>query len=330
MKTLRPLVAAFLFLSLPAITNAQQNATTAVGLHGSLRVKKNNIIDAHGTATQLRGMSFFWSQWMGQYFTAETVKWLKEDWNCNVVRAVMGIEMGGYLDHPEREKEKIIAVVDEAIRQGIYVIIDWHDHRAQLHVKEAKAFFAEMAQRYGDKPNVLYELYNEPLNVSWSTVIKPYHEAVIDTIRRYDADNVILCGTPNWSQDVDVAAHDPIKGTNIAYTLHFYANSHKQSLRTKATKALNEGIALFVTEYGTTDASGNGFVNKEETRTWWKFMDDHNISWCNWSIADKNESSSALKAGMHVNEKPSTEQLTESGNFVREELRLKNPKPKPE
>lgn len=327
MKTLRPLVAAFLFFFLSVASHAQKEAATAVDLHGSLHVKGNSIVDAHETATQLRGMSFFWSQWMGQYFTGETVKWLKEDWNCNVVRAVMGIEMGGYLDHPEREKEKIIAVVDEAIRQGIYVIIDWHDHRAQLHVKEAKAFFAEMAQRYGDKPNVIYELYNEPLNVSWPKVIKPYHEAVIDTIRQYDDDNLILCGTPNWSQDVDAAAQDPIKGTNIAYTLHFYANTHKQSLRNKATKALKNGIALFVTEYGTTEASGNGLVNKQETRTWWKFMDDHKISWCNWSIADKNESSSALKIGMQVNGPLSADQLTESGNFVRDELRLKNPKP---
>jgi len=234
--------------------------------------------------------------------------------------------MVGYLDHPEKEKQKIITVVDEAIRQGIYVIIDWHDHRAQNHLKEAKAFFAEMAKRYGDKPNVIYELYNEPVKVQWTPVIKPYLEAVIDTIRHYDADNLIVCGTPNWSQDVDIASQDPIKGSNIAYVLHFYSSTHKQSLRDKATKALSNGIALFVTEYGTTEASGNGFVNKEETRTWWKFMDEHKISSCNWSIADKNESSSSLKAGVQLNGKLTDSQLTESGNFVREELRTKNPK----
>jgi len=326
MKKSRSLIIAVTFFLQPVITHAQQE--TAVAVHGKLAVKGNAIVDEHGVPTQLRGMSFFWSQWMGQYYTADAVKALKEDWNCNVVRAVMGVETGGYLDHPEREKQKIITVVDEAIRQGIYVIIDWHDHRAQNHVKEAKAFFAEMAQRYGDKPNVLYELYNEPVNVPWLTVIKPYHEAIIDTIRHYDADNLILCGTPTWSQDVDVASHDPIKGTNIAYTLHFYANTHKQALRDKAMKALNNGVALFVTEYGTTDASGNGFVNKDETRIWWKFMDDHKISWCNWSLADKNESSSSLKTGMQIKDKLASTQLTESGNFVRDELRLKNPQGK--
>ena len=327
MKKLQSFIAAFIFFLPPAITQGQPE-TTAVAIHGKLAVKGNTIVDEHGTPIQLCGMSFFWSQWMGQYYTTDAVKWLKEDWNCNVVRAVMGIEAGGYLDHPEREKQKIVTVVDEAIRQGIYVIIDWHDHHAQNHTREAKAFFAEMAQRYGDKPNVLYELYNEPVNVPWSAVIKPYHEAVIDTIRHYDADNIILCGTPNWSQDVDIASHDPIKGTNIAYTLHFYANTHKQALRDKATKALKNGVALFATEYGTTDASGNGFVNKEETRIWWKFLDDHKISWCNWSVGDKNESSASLKTGMQMKGKLSNAQLTESGNFVRDELRLKNPQTK--
>lgn len=291
---------------------------------GQLKVVGNTIVDEKGNPAQLRGMSLFWSQWKGKYYTPETVSWLKRDWGCTVVRAAMAIEMDGYLENPEYEKTKVITVVDAAIREGLYVIIDWHDHHGEQHQKEAEAFFGEMAQRYGKYPNVIYELYNEPLDVSWSVVLKPYHQAVIDTIRHYDPDNLIICGTPNWSQDVDFAANDPLEGNNIAYTLHFYATTHRQELRSKALRALEKGIALMVTEYGTTEASGDGVVDKTETQVWWQFLDDHHISWCNWSITDKNESSAALKSGASPQGGWQQEDITESGLFVRNAIRQKN------
>ena len=33
---------------------------------------------------------------------------------------------------------------------------------------------------------------------------------------------------PTDLQDVDGAAEDPVEGDNLAYTVHFYANTHKQ------------------------------------------------------------------------------------------------------
>ena len=151
----------------------------------------------------------------------------------------MAVDMGGYLKNPKTEKAKVKAAVEAAIDLGIYVIVDWHDHEAHLHTEQAKEFFAEMAKTYGDKPNVIYELWNEPLNThDWSTVIKPYHEKVIAAIRQVDPDNLIICGTQTWSQDVDKAARDPLAFENVAYTLHFYTGTHRQSLRDKASAAL--------------------------------------------------------------------------------------------
>jgi endoglucanase len=293
--------------------------------HGQLRVSGNKIVDKNGEPVQLRGMSLFWSQWIGKYYNTQTVKWLKDDWHCNIIRVAMGVEGGGYLNNPEMEKTKVIDVVDAAISEGIYVIIDWHDHHAFNNTRKAKEFFAQMAQKYGDKPNVIYEIFNEPEQVSWADKVKPYHEAVIDTIRLYDADNLIICGTPTWSQDVDVAANDPIRGTNIAYTLHFYSGSHKQLLRDKATNALKKGVALMVTEYGTTDASGDGNVDQAETALWWIFLDQNKLSWCNWSIADKQETSAVLKPGTSINGGWTDADLTTSGLLVRTELKTKNP-----
>jgi endoglucanase len=298
-------------------------------LHGKLSVKGNRIVDEHGAAVQLRGMSFGWSQWWGQYWTSGTVSWLVDDWKVELVRASMGIESGGYLENSAAERAKVITVVDAAIRRGIYVIIDWHDHNAPNHVDAARAFLSDMAQRYGQYPNVIYEIFNEPDNVgpggngqdTWD-VIKAYANQVIPAIREKDPDNLIVVGTPEWSQRVDQAAQAPLSQTNIAYALHFYAATHKQSLRDHASQALAKGIALFVTEWGTSEASGSGYLDAAETATWLKFMDDNKLSWANWDIADKSgETCSALLPNRSTTGGWALSDLTESGRLVRKTLR---------
>jgi len=311
----------------PPAAPTNPSIDNAVAAYGQLKVAGNRIVGKDNTPVQLRGMSLFWSQWIGKYYTAETVKWLKDDWRATLVRAAMAVDNDGYLKNPAAEKAKVITVVDAAIAQGLYVIIDWHDHEAEKHTEQAKAFFAEMAQKYGDKPNVIYEIYNEPLQVSWTGVIKPYAEAVIAEIRKHDPDNIVVVGTPNWSQEVVAAADAPLADKNTAYTLHYYAATHKQGLRDNAAKALNKGIALMVTEFGTCEASGNGFLDETETKLWWKFLDDNKISWANWSIADKQESTAALKPGASPTGQWPESQVTPSGLVVRKELQAKNPKP---
>jgi endoglucanase len=284
-------------------------------------VAGNRIVDQHGRPVQLRGMSLFWSQWKPQYYNADAIKWLADDWNCTVIRAAMAVEAGGYLTNPQAEKQRIRAVVQAAIDLGIYVIIDWHDHNAHQHTEQAKAFFAEMAREYGKVPNVIYETWNEPLRRhDWSTVIKPYHQAVIPAIRAHDPDNLIICGTQTWSQDVDKAAADPLKFDNVAYTLHFYASTHKQWLRDKAKAAMDKGIAIMVTEWGTSEANGSGKLDQAETRAWLDFMDEHSLSWCNWSVTDKAETSAALRPGAAGGGRWAEKDLSPSGRIVRQAL----------
>src|SRR5689334_5079142 len=110
---------------------------TPVGIHGALAVSGNHIVDKSGQPVQLRGMSFGWSNWWGQYWTAGTVDWLIDDWKVEVIRASMGIEpSGAYLSNPSIEKNKVITVVDEAIKRGAYVIIDWHEENAPRHTAQ--------------------------------------------------------------------------------------------------------------------------------------------------------------------------------------------------
>ena len=288
-----------------------------VGKHGALQVDKNRVVDRDGKAIQLRGMSLFWSQW-SEFYVAKNVDVLVDEWKATVVRAALGVENdGGYLLAPQANVAKVRAIVDRAIARGIYVIIDWHDHHAQDHKAQAVDFFEKMAKAYGKQPHVIFEIYNEPMDTSWP-VVKSYAETLIRTIRGAGSNNLIIVGTPNWSQDVDVAANDPLSSDkNVAYTLHFYADTHKQALRDKAKTALDRGIALFVTEWGTCSADGNGSINEAETKTWLSFLQGQSISWANWALNDKAEACSAVGPAGGSTGPWRDDQLTPSGRLVK-------------
>jgi endoglucanase len=148
---------------------------------------------------------------------------------------------------------------------------------------------------------------------------------VVPAIRAIDPDNLIVAGTPTWSQDVDIAAADPLPFANIAYTLHFYAGTHRQELRDKALRAMELGVALFVTEWGTSEASGDGTLDEAETRLWREFMETHKLSHLNWSIIDKDETAAALLPGAPGTGPWTDDMLTPSGVVVRQMLREMNP-----
>ena len=306
------------------LCNSELHDTTIVEKYGQLSVNAAHIVDQNGNPISLRGMGLFWSQWMGRFYNESCVQWLKNDWKCTVVRAAMGVESGGYLQNPQAEMNKVKTVINACINAGIYVIVDWHDHNAEKHQPQAIAFFKEIAQLYGNYPNIIYEIYNEPVHVSWTNVVKPYSVTLIDSIRSIDPDNLILVGSPTWSQDVDTASRNPIDRTNIAYTLHYYAATHKQALRNKAITAMNNGIALFVSEWGTCEATGSGVLDYAEVETWLNFMETKKISWCNWSVCDKEETSAALKPGAGSNGGWPDSMLSASGTLVKSKIQLYN------
>jgi endoglucanase len=303
-------------------------AQTPVAVNGALTVKGNKIVNKNGLPPQLRGISLSWSLWAGQkYYNPTVVNWLTTDFKISILRASMGVQPDhGYLQEPERQKQMIFDVVDEAIKQGIYVLIDWHDHNGHLHIPQARAFFAEMAQKYKGVPNVIYEIWNEPERIKWDTV-KNYALQVIPEIRKYDPDNLIVVGSPSWDQDVDVAAADPITGyKNIAYSFHYYATepSHQDGLRAKADKAIKMGLPLMVTEWGVGEANGDGKFDLEKNKKWMDWVEKNQLSWVNWNITDKKETTAILQPNAPATGGWTTEQLTPAGVYIREWLRRLN------
>jgi endoglucanase len=303
------------------------HAQTPVAKYGQLKIFNGKVCDKNGNPVILRGMSMFWSGYQegASFYNSTTVNWLRDDWCVDVIRASMSVETGSstYINNPATELAKIETVIDACVAKGIYVIVDFHSHNADSYESQAKTFFTTIATKYGNIPNVLYETFNEPINQDWSSTIKPYHNRLISTIRAIDPDNIIICGTKTYSQDVDVAANDPVTGTNVAYTLHYYANSHQGSLRQKATNALNKGVSLFVTEYGTCDASGNTGFNPTESQTWWDYLEANKLSSCNWAVDNKNETSAVLVSGTSGLSNWSAGQLSQSGTLVRNYLKGK-------
>jgi len=290
-----------------------------VSENGKLQVKGTQLCNEAGEPVALRGMSTHGMQWYGQFASSGAIR-STASYGANLFRVAMYTGENGYLSQPETIKKQVTAAVDAAAANDMYVIIDWHilsDGNPRDHLREAKAFFADMAKRYKDNPAVLYEICNEPNgNVSWAKDVKPYAEEIVKTIRGAGSKGVILIGSPTWSQDIHLAADDPVKGENLMYTLHFYAGTHGKELRDRIDAAQKKGLPVFVSEWGTSRADGSGGVFLKEAGEWLDFLEKRGISWANWSLCDKNETSAALRPGASPNGNWKQSDLTESGKFV--------------
>ena len=306
---------------------AEGAAIAAPSTAGKLRVEGTRLVSSDGEPVQLRGISTHGLAWYPEYVNVACFAQLRYEWNVNVVRLAMYTgEYGGYCEGGDREalKQLIRDGVRYATLQDMYVIIDWHilsNNNPNMHIDEAKAFFAEMSAEYADADNVLYEICNEPNgSTSWGDV-KAYAEQIIGVIRQNDRDAIIIVGTSNWSQDVHKAAADPITGAeNVMYALHFYATSHRGELRSRMVDAIELGLPVFVSEYGICEASGNGVIDVDEANRWVETMDRCGVSYVAWNLSNKNESASILRASCTKTAGFGTEDLSECGLWVRDML----------
>ena len=226
-------------------------------------------------------------------------------YGVNAIRLAMyTADYNGYCEGGNQTDLKII--IDTGVKAcnelGMYVIVDWHilnDLDPNKYKSEALKFFDEMSEKYADYDNVIYEICNEPNGGTTWESIKSYAEEVIPVIRENDKDAIIIVGTPNWSQDVDIASQNPITGyDNIIYAVHFYAATHKEQIRSKVEAARKNGLPIIVSESSICEASGNGSINYDEAQKWADLIDQYNLSCFAWSLGNKDETSSFLKASV--------------------------------
>lgn len=295
--------------------------------HGALHVSGAYLYDKNNKKYQLYGMSTHGLSWFGNYVTKEGLRTLRDDWNTNCIRLVLyPRDYNGYLTggNQAQLRQLVCDGIDYATELGMYVLVDWHVHNYNPREtqSEAIAFLKEISAKYKNYGNVLYEICNEPTGSPWNSAIKPYAEAVIPAIRANAPDAVIIVGTNTWSQDVEEALANPLgRYRNIMYTFHFYANTHTDSYRSRVESAVQKGLPIFITEFGTCDASGNGGFNAAQSQAWFDLLKKHNISHCNWSLCNKGETASALQSWCDKTSGWSEGDLTESGRLVRQHFR---------
>lgn len=303
-----------------AAATIQPKRVGPVSQYGALQAAKNSAgegriygsVDgvADGKEVQLRGMSLSWSQnwpWGVSFYGNTYIDTLVGGWNVELVRSAMGTVapwgQGVYMTRPEYYEAKMDTVVQAAIENDIYVLIDWHseggyyncihkgvkprfefnDNKLCFTAKDAADFFERMAIRYGKYPHVIFEIYNEPVSESWDD-LKAYADTVTAAIRKH-SDNLIVVGTPAWSSMAGDAVNNPVNDKNVAYTYHFYANMHKTSEHTASSnKAMAAGLSVFVTEWGGIHDIFSNADNKTQLEAFLQWTNEKKLSTAMWNV----------------------------------------------
>ncbi|HTP08700.1 MAG TPA: cellulase family glycosylhydrolase [Anaerolineae bacterium] len=177
--------------------------------------------------------------------------------------------------------------IQHCVTRQIYCIIDWHyisDYNSSAIDTATRNFWSYIAPKYKDVPNVIFELYNEPINPdSWSTW-KTWAQPWVNIIRAAAPNNLILIGGPRWSQNVAEAATNPFTGGNIAYVAHIYPQHGGQSTWDAWFGNSSATVPYFITEWGwqNSGASPTSGTLSSYGTPFSNYLDSKGVSWTAW------------------------------------------------
>ncbi|MFD0200958.1 MULTISPECIES: glycoside hydrolase family 5 protein [Saccharothrix] len=299
-------------------------------INGQLRVCGLKLCNRYGKPIQLRGMSTHGIQWYAHCVKPASLDALAGDWGADVLRISLYVQEGGYETNPRKFTDLVHGYIEEATRRGLYALVDWHqldpgDPNANISL--ARTFFTEIAQRHRDKTNIIYDIANEPNNVSWAG-IKSYAEQMIPVIRAQDPDGVVFVGTHGWGSlgisdgrsEQDIIAN-PIRATNFMYTFHFYAASHQDEYFAALQRAAAR-LPIFVTEFGTQTYTGDGANDFAYSQKYLDFLAANKIGWTNWNFSDDFRSGAVFKQGTCAGSAfTGTGVLKPAGVWIRDRMR---------
>ena len=296
--------------------------------NGQLKVSNNKLVNQYDEEIQLRGVSSMdgTSSPYYKYLNEESIRNLK-NWGANVVRIV--VKDRTYTS--EEAIEGLYEAIDICIKYNMYVIIDWHESDIinQDIISNGKLFLTEIATKYKDRFNIIYEICNEPLrDIGWEQ-IKEYSEEIIPGIRNIDNDAIILTALQIVTPE-DVIGN-MIHTENIMYTYHMHTGSNTTySDYSKIQSLIDNNIPLFISEWGTTNNDGVTGFYEDFSDLWVKYMETNNLSWCNFNFSDYtvggNTANSSIVQGGLWNNALSDEILTNSGKYIKNILNGRNQK----
>ena len=282
------------FLLILTIIFLNANSQTKPWLH----VDGNLVKDSAGKVVTLRGVSIIAPEYatenpINPKTPAEYIAWLADStkgWYSTVLR----IPVCGINQTPAAAYNFIDPLVRQAINLGLYVVIDFHNvtnygsgGTSQTTVMK---FWNYFAPKYANSSNVLFEVYNEPVNPADWSQWKSFIQPVVNSIRAVAPKNIILMGSPQWSTYCNYAVANPISGGNIVYVFHIYPNQGSPTTSFLDSKfgTAAKSIPVMISEFGWNQ---NGLysdgITYGKTSTWGipfrTYMDAHpHISWINW------------------------------------------------
>jgi hypothetical protein len=324
-KPLKPIV---LFVSL--FLTARAFAQTPVATNGQLKVVGTKLTNQNGYPIQLRGMSSHGIQWYSQCLTDASLDAVAYDWGADIFRIAMYVQEDGYETNPTAFTNQVKTLVNKITARGMYALIDFHmltPGDPNYNTSRAITFFTEIANTFKNYNNIIYEICNEPNGgVTWAT-IKNYADQVIPVIRAIDNDAPIIVGTRAWSSlglsegsTAQEILNNPLSFSNILYTFHFYAKDHRDSYLSHLDWA-SDRLPIFVTEFGTQEASGDGPNDLTMAQRYMDLMRTKKISWSNWNFSDDHRSGAVWTSGTCSGSNWTTSRLKESGLFIRNNMR---------
>jgi endoglucanase len=289
---------------LGCVMSATLLGATASAATPWLHVSGNWIQDPAGNNVTLRGVAvvpeneaFYCHYCYDQQIPAviDEASDAANGWYSRVIRVT--VTKADSITPASEFANNIDPLVQEAILKGLYVIVDLHfisDYGSQhgaIPQSTVLNFWNYVAPRYANVPNVIFEVFNEPVNpvnwASWTSYIQP----VVNAIRAVAPNNLILMGSPSWSTMVNSAVTSPIAGGNIVYVYHIYPNQGTPTtslLDSKFGTAANS-IPVMITEFGWQPGGGN--VVNGTTSGWGipfkTYIDAHpQISWSAFIFSD--------------------------------------------
>jgi aryl-phospho-beta-D-glucosidase BglC (GH1 family) len=295
----------------------------------ALKVVKNLVLDSRNQPVRLRGVNTACLEWTsnGEGHILDTVKTAITDWHVNHIRLPLAQDRWfgkapEQTDGGKSYRALVDQVVDLCTRNGCYILLDLHWSNAgewgkQIgqHVmpdQNSVTFWRDLASTYKNHPAVLFDLYNEPHDISWDIWLKggkvterayrrnpqKTYDAVgmqtlLDTVRETGAKNVVIAGGLDWSYDMSgflqgKQLSDPT-GNGVIYANHAYPfkGDTVEKWIVKMEKA-TQTLPVIVSEFGAEGRPGTGPNRNQRGEEWVRrvlqALEDHKWNWTAWDL----------------------------------------------
>ena len=295
----------------------------------ALHTVGNKVVNAKGKIVRLQGVNVPSLDWdpAGEH-VLESIDVAFTQWNANIVRIPLTQDIWfGYFKGQKSAAtaaayQKLVdAIVSRVSASNKYVLLDlhwsdggvWGMHVGQHAMPDDNSiqFWKSVAKRYANNPAVLFDLYNEPHDVSWDVwknggaveernddpargkhlqYHSPGMQALVDTVRATGAKNIVIAGGLDWAYDLrGIVAGNALTergGNGIMYATHIYP--WKKDWDLNVTPATTK-YPVFVGEVGTKPwHEGDPPHENVYTESWapdvLKYIEKHGLSWTAWSL----------------------------------------------